>query len=739
MPTPEGLNTTVLHMQYVEPDATGTPLQGTLTFSPTPSPILFPTENIIVAGTETATLDVNGEATIELISTDQAGENPTGWLYSVTEKIIGQKPRTFNIALPYNAGVTVELSDIIPTDVAPTYIPVVGPQGAPGVITTINGHSAATVNLTSADVGAIPTTAINAANGVVGISAAGRVGVGITGGALWADFMVQSAVDEILAAFVQTNATATNPGFLVQGPNAGWGAFGTSVGGDAQNRFNFTAGGTLTWGTGAAATDVSLARTAVGELTVGGQILSSQAAPTAAGHLTRKDYVDTLDGANVKLTGTQTVAGAKTFSGAGNFSTSLQTAQLGVGTAPGTNGGRFSVKSTVDETVIVVQNTVTATNPLISAMTFDTGTTAFSTRLTTDTVGRLAIKGSGNIEFGPGTGARDTTLSRSAANELTASGQLVITTAAPTAAGHATRKDYVDNNFSSLTGAQTISGVKTYTGAPIMQAAAAGTVVQKFQVTGDANPRLTIGADGTLSFGPGTTAADLVVTRSGSAALGVNNTVRVTMGATTSVGYSTIISGDTFDRYRIYMDGKNEWGPGNAARDTNLYRNGVGILQTDTAFVAGGTISASNFNSGAWTAYTPTWSTQTGSNTPSFGNATVDCKWNKFGRMVVVRFSITFGSTTNFGAAPTGSDNWQFSLPVAAAGTTDEGLGFMEMYQSGTANGIARVKLYSTTGIRLGVSAGSTANIGADVDSTQPFTWASGNTLRGTFIYESAS
>jgi hypothetical protein len=205
------------------------------------------------------------------------------------------------------------------------------------------------------------------------------------------------------------------------------------------------------------------------------------------------------------------------------------------------------------------------------------------------------------------------------------------------------------------------------------------------------------------------------------------------MGATTSVGFATIISGDTFDRYRIYLDGLNEWGPGTAARDTNLYRGGANLLVTDDTF------RAANFNDLGWTSYTPTWTTQTGSNTPSFGNAVVDCKWNKFGRMVVVRFSITFGSTTNFGAAPTGSDNWQFSIPVTAAGTTDEGLGFMEMYQSATANGLARVKLYSNSGIRLGVSIGSTANIGADVDSTQPFTWASGNTLRGTFIYESAS
>jgi hypothetical protein len=140
---------------------------------------------------------------------------------------------------------------------------------------------------------------------------------------------------------------------------------------------------------------------------------------------------------------------------------------------------------------------------------------------------------------------------------------------------------------------------------------------------------------------------------------------------------------------------------------------------------------------GAWTPYTPTWTSQ-GSAQPSLGNAVLNCKYHKIGRAVTVKFSITFGSTTNFGTSPTGSDNWQFSLPVTAVNGTDDGLGFLEMYQNATNYGLARVKLYSTTGFRLGVSAGSTSGIGGDADSVTPFTWASGNVLRGTFTYESA-
>lgn len=48
-----------------------------------------------------------------------------------------------------------------------------------------------------------------------------------------------------------------------------------------------------------------------------------------------------------------------------------------------------------------------------------------------------------------------------------------------------------------------------------------------------------------------------------------------------NVAYGTLVSGDGFDRHRIYGDGKQEWGPGNAARDTNLYRSAADTLRTD--------------------------------------------------------------------------------------------------------------------------------------------------------------
>jgi hypothetical protein len=149
---------------------------------------------------------------------------------------------------------------------------------------------------------------------------------------------------------------------------------------------------------------------------------------------------------------------------------------------------------------------------------------------------------------------------------------------------------------------------------------------------------------------------------------------------------------------------------------------------------------------GVWVAWTPTWSSQ-GSVQPSIGNATLNCRYFKIGRKVDCIFEVTFGSTTNFGSSPTTSDNWQFTLPVAAARTTDT-LGFVELSNnSNSLMSLARARLYSTTGFRLGITTGRVDGVIAttpngpsgDVDSLSPWTWVTSSSLKGTFSYESAA
>lgn len=56
-----------------------------------------------------------------------------------------------------------------------------------------------------------------------------------------------------------------------------------------------------------------------------------------------------------------------------------------------------------------------------------------------------------------------------------------------------------------------------------------------------------------------------------------------TAATAAAVVASAIVAGDTFDRFRILADGTMQWGPGNGARDVNLYRSS-GVLRTDSYF-----------------------------------------------------------------------------------------------------------------------------------------------------------
>jgi hypothetical protein len=146
----------------------------------------------------------------------------------------------------------------------------------------------------------------------------------------------------------------------------------------------------------------------------------------------------------------------------------------------------------------------------------------------------------------------------------------------------------------------------------------------------------------------------------------------------------------------------------------------------------------------AWSSWTPSWSTTSGSATPSYGNATVTGHSVKLVRTVLANFEIVFGSSTNFGSSPGGSDNWQFTLPHTAA-RTDAAVGWAEISaNSNNARGQCRVRLASTGAFVLEVSSGrvdNTAYSGATgvVDSISPWTWASGYSIRGTLQYEAAS
>jgi hypothetical protein len=133
-----------------------------------------------------------------------------------------------------------------------------------------------------------------------------------------------------------------------------------------------------------------------------------------------------------------------------------------------------------------------------------------------------------------------------------------------------------------------------------------------------------------------------------------------------------------------------------------------------------------------WAAWTPTWTTTSGLNTPSFGDAAIDSKYAQTGDVVLYELSIIFGSTTNFGGGTT-TDNWRFSLPVTAGET--QGIIGMGEIQDGAAveRWPIRGRIDTTTTLLLELSGrnyNDTANNSFGViDAVTPHTWASNDRI----------
>lgn len=145
-----------------------------------------------------------------------------------------------------------------------------------------------------------------------------------------------------------------------------------------------------------------------------------------------------------------------------------------------------------------------------------------------------------------------------------------------------------------------------------------------------------------------------------------------------------------------------------------------------------------------WGDWVPVWTTSTGANTPSFGNATITARYAQSALTVYFQMNITFGTTTNFGGG-TSADNWRFSLPVASAGTSLM-VGYGELADSSAGIGSrmgARIRLTTTTTMEIEMAAArldaaAATNPGL-IDSVSPWTWASSDTLRCFGEYEAAA
>lgn len=717
MPTnPQGIKTVRLHGLYTEPNLAGTPGQGTVTFTPSPAVITFPTENVIVSGTESVTLDATGAFEISLICTDTAGQNPDGWTYTVVERIIGTTSRTYQIFLPYtDTSVNpVELADITPTVTAPTYLPVIGPQGPPGIVQTVNGKTGISITLVPADLGAIASTEKGAASGVATLDGSSH---------LTASQYDWSATTPISVADAGAVGTSTKPA-----------------------RSDHTHAGV----------DLANNQTVAGIKTFSSIPVLPASDPTTSNQAARKAYVDTGVATAVHLTGNETVGGVKTFSSSPVIPTPA-------GSTDAANKGYVDGASTFTglKTFQVASSSAIAEAFLANA----------------DTNNRFQVQINGTLSWGSGSGAVDTTLSRSGAGTINNTGNY-LSTVASGSVGHSVQVTSDTNNRWQVAGSGTLSwgtgaaavdttlsrlGVGSLgTGGKftvVPTGSAAGLSVAQ---SGDTVDRITLFGNSSIGFGPGgATAQDVTVARSGTAALTVTATTMtvtgttfalgstglttttspvITVGASTTNAVRVLVTSDTQDRLQILGSGKMQWGTGAAVADTVLYRNGINILKTDGTLqvgvdltVTGNINSATNVNMGAWSTFVPTWTASI--TNPTLGNGSLTSRWCRIGRMIFWNGQLTLGSTSNGGTGV-----WYLSVPVTPASNGVTMIGTGHYLQAGVNEFIGISEMHSSlTKLGIIVKTGTSSSSGEYVTNALPVGASSSTVLLWSIMYEAAS
>lgn len=122
----------------------GSPASGGVTFEPNAALSAGSSDVMVPATPVTATL-VNGAFTVTLVCTDNAGVSPTGWAYTVVERITGADRRTYTISVPAG-GSALDLADVTPLVTVPTLVTYVlastvgqvgGPAGPLDASTTV--------------------------------------------------------------------------------------------------------------------------------------------------------------------------------------------------------------------------------------------------------------------------------------------------------------------------------------------------------------------------------------------------------------------------------------------------------------------------------------------------------------------------------------------------------------------------------------------------------------------------
>lgn len=216
--------------------------------------------------------------------------------------------------------------------------------------------------------------------------------------------------------------------------------------------------------------------------------------------------------------------------------------------------------------------------------------------------------------------------------------------------------------------ATSYSGTATYSGIIQSSQSASGNTSLATIVTADTFDRFRLLASGVHEWGPGNAGRDTNLYRAAADVLSTDDAFRI-VRATAAATFDSRVTADTQARHRVLAEGTNEWGSGSATTDTNLYRESAGVLKTDGGFKVGGALT----DTSSGLLFKPV---QSGTFNFSFGPATSATQAIVFGTAfpatprVVCNINSTAGSTLQWtpkGASITTSG---FTLIVSGPSAT---------------------------------------------------------------------
>lgn len=132
----------------------------------------------------------------------------------------------------------------------------------------------------------------------------------------------------------------------------------------------------------------------------------------------------------------------------------------------------------------------------------------------------------------------------------------------------------------------------------------------------------------------------------------------------------------------------------------------------------------------AWTSYTPTWG-----GAVTLGSGTNVGAYQRFGKTVHWRASFTFGSGSAVGSATA-----TVTLPVTAISSTPPGLVTVYFFDTSATTYFSALAVYGTTTVTIyEMKNNGNGNDDSEVlNSTEPFTWATGDQIVVAGTYEAA-